>query len=79
MKVRQLDNNNDWNFGNGTANYIKDNDAVLQNIQTRLKSIKNDWFLDQDAHIDWFNILGSKENEQTIIKEVESCYLINKK
>ena len=75
MKVRRLDTNNDWTFGNGQANYLKDNDAVLQNVATRLKSFKNDWFLDSDAHIDWFNILGSKENKQTILNEVERVVL----
>ena len=70
MKVRRLDKNNDWTFGNGKANYLKDNNAVLQNVTTRLKSFKNDWFLDGDANIDWFNILGSKENRKTILFEV---------
>lgn len=75
MKVRRLDKNNDWTFGNGKANYLKDNNAVLQNVATRLKSFKNDWFLDGEANIDWFTILGSKENKQTIINEVERVTL----
>ena len=75
MKIRRLSDDDDWTFGNGKANYLKDNDAVLQNITTRLKSFKNDWFLDSDANIDWFNILGSKENKQTIINEVERVTL----
>lgn len=75
MQVRELDENQDWKFGYGKANYIKKNDAILQNVQTRLKSFKNDWFLDQDANIDWFNILGQKETKETIIKEVERVTL----
>lgn len=75
MQVRKLDENDDWSFGNSKANYIKDNDAVLQNVTTRLKSFKNDWFLDQDANIDWFNILGNKDTRETIIKEVERVTL----
>lgn len=75
MQVKRLDENGDWTFGNGQANYLKDNDAVLQNVTTRLKSFKNDWFLDGDANIDWFNILGSKSNKQTIISEVERVTL----
>lgn len=75
MKVRRLSDNNDWTFGNGQANYLKDNDAILQNVTTRLKSFRNDWFLDSDANIDWFNILGSKENKQIIINEVERVTL----
>lgn len=75
MQVRQLDENQDWAFGCGKANYLKNNDAILQNVQTRLKSFKNDWFLDQDANIDWFNILGQKDTKETILKEVERVTL----
>lgn len=75
MQVRQLNEDQDWMFGYGKANYLKDNDAILQNVQTRLKSFKNDWFLDQDANIDWFNILGQKETKETIVKEVERVTL----
>ena len=75
MKVRRLNKNNDWTFGNGQANYLKDNEAILQNVATRIKSFKGDWFLDGDANIDWFNILSSKENKQTIINEVERVAL----
>ena len=75
MKVRRLNNSNDWTFGNGQANYLKDNKAILQNVATRLKSFKNDWFLDSNQNIDWFNILGSKENKQTIINEIERVTL----
>ena len=75
MKVRRLNKDNDWSFGNGKANYLKDNDAILQNVATRIKSFKNDWFLDGESHIDWFTILGSKENKQTIINEVERVTL----
>jgi hypothetical protein len=70
MKTRRLDKNGDWVFGQGIANYLKDNDAILQDVVTRLKSFKNDWFLDTEANIDWFGILGSKENKETIKNEV---------
>jgi len=66
IKVRKLDKNGDWTFGNGQANYIDKNNAIGQNVKTRLQSFKYDWFLDTDANIDWFNILGYKNNEQTI-------------
>ncbi len=75
MVTKRLDENNDWTFGNGLANYLKDNEATLQNVMTRLKSFKNDWFLDTETNIDWFNILGSKTNEATIIKEIERVTL----
>lgn len=70
MAVRSLDKNKDWNFGKGKADFLTKSDEVAQNVQTRLKSFKRDWFLDTDANIDWINILGSRKNENIIIREV---------
>lgn len=69
-KTRKLDSNGDWTFGKGFANYIRKDDEIAQNVSTRLKSFKNDWFLDTEKNIDWFSILGNKNNEQTIKLEV---------
>lgn len=60
MIVRSLDGNHDWNFGKGKNDYYRNNDAVTQNIDTRLLSFKNDCFFDANAGIDWWNLLGSK-------------------
>lgn len=70
IKVRQLDKDGDRTFGKGTANYIDQDLGISQNIQTRLKSIQGDFFLDTNANIDWFNILGQKNNEDIIKSEV---------
>ena len=75
MITRRLTKDNDWTFGNGKANYLKDNEAVLQNVTTRIRSFKYDWFLDEDANIDWFSILGSRDNKQTILDEVKRVTL----
>ena len=69
MKVRRLIDG-DWTFGQSMANYIEGSEAIRQNVSTRIKSFTNDWFLDIDAHIDWYSILGNKNNKQTIINEV---------
>jgi hypothetical protein len=71
MKVRKIDSDGDWNFGLSNANYIRGSEAVRQNVATRLKSFRDDWFLDMDAEIDWLSILGNKNNENTILYEVE--------
>ena len=75
MRVRRLDDSGDWTFGQSRANYLSKGEAVLQNVVTRLKSFKYDWFLDYDAEIDWFGILSSRNNRKTIIKEVERVTL----
>ena len=60
MRVRSIDLNNDWNFGKGQNDYLKDQDAIAQNIKTRLQSFLGDCFFAINDGIDWFNILGSK-------------------
>jgi len=71
MTTSQLDINGDWTFGQGLANYIRQSREVRQNLVTRIKSFQNDWFLDSKANIDWFNILGNKNNEEIIIRDIE--------
>lgn len=71
MSVRALDSNGDWTFGQGRANYKTKSNEIAQNVVTRLRSFKNNWFLDTDANIDWFSILGNYNNEQTIRREIE--------
>lgn len=75
MKFRRLNKNNDWTFGNGVYNYADSDEAILLNCKTRLMSFKQDWFLDTSANIDWFNILGQKNNEYIIYNEVERVCL----
>lgn len=64
MKVRALDFNNDWTFGKGRNNYIVDNQALRQNIQTRLSSFLADCFFALDEGIDWFGLNGSKREQE---------------
>jgi len=61
VRVRQLDANHDWTFGKGQNNYISANRAIAQNIDTRLQSFLGDCFFDQGAGIDWWNLLGEKD------------------
>jgi hypothetical protein len=74
MKVSRLIND-DWTFGRGNADYIKDEKAIYQNALTRLRSFKNDWFLDIDAHIDWISLLGSRDKKAEIMREIERVIL----
>jgi hypothetical protein len=60
MIVRALDENNDWTFGKGRNNYYRDQDAIAQNIKTRLQEFLGNCFFNLPAGIDWWNLLGSK-------------------
>jgi hypothetical protein len=74
MIVRSIDAENDWNFGKGKNDYKSANDAIAQNIKTRLQSFLGDCFFDIAAGIDWFNLLGSK-NQLALSLEINAVIL----
>ncbi len=59
--VRQIDDDGDWLFGKGQNDYVRSNKSVVQNINTRLGSFLGDCFFDLGAGLDWFNLLGAKD------------------
>lgn len=75
MKVAGLDQDGDWRFGRGRASYRLKAEAVRQNVATRVRSFTNDWFLDVKANIDWITLLGSRNTQTTIEREVERVIL----
>lgn len=75
MKVRALDVFGDWTYGKGLNDYLTQNSAVAQDIQTRLLSFLNDCFFDLGAGIDWFNFLSSKD--QVGLNLAVSAVIIN--
>lgn len=64
--IRALNNQHDWSF----QKHFNQRNEVAQNLKTRLLSFKNDWFLDLETHIDWWSILGQKNNEAIIKSEI---------
>ncbi|MFQ1006032.1 hypothetical protein [Gilliamella sp. CG22] len=66
MKVRELDNNHDWTFGQGLANYLHQSDAIAQCVKTKLLSLKKDWFLDRNDGIAWFDYLAKNPNTKQL-------------
>lgn len=60
IKMRNIDSNGDWCFGNNTQDYGDNKISTMNNIKTRLQSVKYDCFFDLTSGIDWFNILGSQ-------------------
>ena len=75
MKVSGLTEDYDWTFGSGLASYKKDADAIQQNVTTRLKAFTNDWFLDMDNGVNWFELLGSRNNQDNIQRSIEKIVL----
>jgi hypothetical protein len=60
MRVRRLDINGDYSFGNGEADFwINQPEGVAQKVQTRLLLFLGEWFLDQTVGTPWFQqIIG---------------------
>lgn len=75
MIVRSLDGNHDFTFGKGKQDYLTEQDAIAQNIQTKLLSFINDCFFDMDAGVDWRRLLGSKNTENEIVLSCRAVIL----
>lgn len=75
MAVRKLDDNHDWTFGQGVRNYLINSDEVKQSVLCRLWSFKNDWALDMDAGLPWFELMGRNIDMKQIEQNVRACVL----
>lgn len=67
MIIRALDTAGDWTFGKGKQNYLSENLAIQQNIQTRLLSFFNDAFWDMESGVDWTRLLGTPGTKEEIV------------
>lgn len=65
----------DWTFGAGRNNYVSGLQEVVQDIYTRLCCQLGDCFFDQGTGIDWFNLLGSTNNELRIKLAISATIL----
>lgn len=64
MRYRRLDEKGDYSFGNNSLDYIKDNDAVVQAIKTKLYLFYGEWWEDISLGLPMFqSILGQVSNE----------------
>lgn len=75
MIIRALTGDHDWTFGQGIQNYLTNDNAIAENIQTRLLSILNDCYFDLTAGIDWIRLLSTKKTQQEIILSCKSVIL----
>jgi len=71
MIVRGLDQQHDWTFGQGKANYLTGSDAIKQCIKTKLLSLKGNWFLNLNEGIAWFDYFENHINVIQLERELK--------
>ena len=72
---RALDSNNDISFKNGSSFMVEDGAEVVQHIRSRLLFYKEEWFLDTDAGVPYFQEIFTKpfnlaRTESTLKREI---------
>lgn len=73
-RVRAINSDGDWTFGQSKNNYLTGNAAVAQNVNTRLGSVLGNCFFDTAAGIDWFNLIP-KKNQTSLNLAISSTIL----
>jgi len=75
MSVRSIDNEGDWRFGRGKADYLTGSKEIQQNVVTRLRSFTDDFFLDVENGNPWIELFGNLGTDRRIIRQVEKSIL----
>jgi len=75
MIIRALDENGDWTFGRGKSDYKQDQEALKQNIDTKLKEWVGDCFFNQNAGINWQTRLAAGNQKDRLEQEISSLIL----
>lgn len=75
MRVRNLDNNKDWCFGNSQINYVREQKAIELDIQMRLYEWFNDCFFALQKGIDWKTRLGAHNQKQLLDNDIQKVVL----
>lgn len=78
MKIRKLDDNGDWTFGNSLSTlYINNSLAVAQDLKTKIQEWKGDFFANLTAGIDWRTRLGYKGQRDKLDKDIQKIITDN--
>ena len=72
MRIRCNDINNDWRFGHSETDFFVDNNqAVAQDLKTKILEWKNDFFANLEAGIDWRNRLGQRGQKDLLDEDIQ--------
>lgn len=74
MIIRANDSQNDWIYGLGANAYKVNNDAIAQDIKTKIQEWYGDCFFNMIAGIDWLNRFNDG-NSARLEQEINSLIL----
>lgn len=75
MRLRNLDSNWDWTFGQSQINYVKDENSILLDVQMRLKEWFQDCFFALQKGIAWSLRLGFHNQQNLLDADVKNVIL----
>jgi hypothetical protein len=67
MKFRAIDDNGDFVFGSGIQSYAQDNLCIKYDIETKLRTFKDECFFNPEIGVPWFQLLGGKDTNALIL------------
>ncbi|HBP5565165.1 hypothetical protein ABZR71_06325 [Pseudomonas paraeruginosa] len=76
MRVRRIDEEGDWLFGQGRGNYAAAGESVRQRVCTRLRSFEGDWFLDLKHGLPWFERMARPADLVALEADLKRCVLL---
>lgn len=74
MIIRSVDSENDWNLGKGASDYARNQQAVEQNIKSRLLSWVGDCFFALQEGVDWKSRLDTGQQAE-LLDDIRSVIL----
>jgi hypothetical protein len=72
--IRKVDAENDWRFGKGKSDYARDDQAIQQNVKTRVLSWVGDCFFAMKEGVDWRERLDVGQKD-AMLDEVKGIIL----
>lgn len=75
MRIRNVDENWDWTFGQSQLNYSKNINAVALDIQMRLKEWYQDCYFNLEQGIPWDVRLGSHNQKDLLDEDIQNTVL----
>ncbi len=72
MRIRNVDKNGDWTFGQSSSNYVKNEYSVLLDIQMKLKEWYQDCFFALTNGIPWNIRLGEHNQKNLLDNDIQT-------